>query len=531
MPFFIAGLIGALVVIQMARIRAKPSRQSAARFFANLPPPQKRAPILRISHLLLSRAFWLQLAVLLFALLAACTVEVRSPLSDADRIGVWLLVDTSASMSTVQNGETRMAAAQLSALATLQHVSQLQSEQPHCWRMSSFDVELRENVPATTNVELVASALRDLAARPVGTNLNAVRQGVSALAEQQLSCPITHAVVISDQPAPVWVAETKSPVMIWLDIGVPVDNIGFTHITAVRDPLSGLTREVQVEVTAYGRAPADAQLTITAPSGAIETRIAQWQRNLWTETFKPAQPGHYALRVVPGGAYKLDDEASIDIDDVQAIRVDWQHPDKQWLGALTQAGWVETRAQPQLRVLAWPAPLDDVPTLWVGTGYSAQGSRAEIQDFYEPSPLLAELNFDVVESLGLPSVPAPPGFTPVLRGTSGGIWLAQRDQPLAAYVPGLPTNGDDNLGRFSTTVFFNALRWLLQTRAPRAVVQPLADEGNTALTPVSYRSVNDIQPTPAVGAQQPWWPYLLAMLSLVFIGERALMLFGGDRWR
>ena len=128
--------------------------------------------------------------------------------------------------------------------------------------------------------------------------------------------------------------------------------------------------------------------------------------------------------------------------------------------------WQQDDYAPHLRVVPMGTAPSDLPTLYVDKAYDQVVPKQEIRDFYEASPILADLNLDVVESLGIPGAPLEDGFDPVLRSEDGRIWLAHREEPLAAYVPGLPTGGTDNRGGFSATVFFNAIKWLLGTRTP-----------------------------------------------------------------
>jgi hypothetical protein len=117
---------------------------------------------------------------------------------------------------------------------------------------------------------------------------------------------------------------------------------------------------------------------------------------------------------------------------------------------------------------------------------------------------------------------------------------------LAAYVPGLPELTDNNTGQFSITAFFNAVRWLLQTRpaAPLytlttpTTVEPVGnrlalheDEGNTVRPPRSLGSLDDLQPTVIGEVKRPIWPLLLTLVAALYLLERALASWGGPAWR
>ena len=183
----------------------------------------------------------------------------------------------------------------------------------------------------------------------------------------------------------------------------------------------------------------------------------------------------------------------------------------------------------------------DIPTIIIGSGYTRTGAKntepSVIRDFMEASPLLADVNLDAVETLKLGGIELPENFQPVLRGMDGKVWLAQAETPLRAFVPGLPTGTDDVIGRFSATVFFNAVRWLLQKRdlpalytltsplEPTPAANRLAlhkDEGNTQRVPRSSGKLENLKPITGKGAGIPLWPILVLAAVVLFLIERAL---------
>ena len=131
----------------------------------------------------------------------------------------------------------------------------------------------------------------------------------------------------------------------------------------------------------------------------------------------------------------------------------------------------------------------------------------------------------------------------MLSGPESVVWIAERATPVAAFVPGLPLDGDDNVARFSSTVFLNAARWILERR-PRPPLFTLTSpeqpepsgnrialhpgEGNTGRTP---RSVGTFDPRAPRGRQTErrlaLWPWLVGAAALVFLTERGLALLRG----
>jgi hypothetical protein len=99
------------------------------------------------------------------------------------------------------------------------------------------------------------------------------------------------------------------------------------------------------------------------------------------------------------------------------------------------------------------------------------------------------------------------------------------------------------VARFSSTVFLNAARWILERR-PRPPLFTLTSpeqpepsgnrialhpgEGNTGRTP---RSVGTFDPRAPRGRQTerrlPLWPWLVGAAALIFLTERGLALLRG----
>ncbi len=199
-----------------------------------------------------------------------------------------------------------------------------------------------------------------------------------------------------------------------------------------------------------------------------------------------------------------------------------------------------------MRVVSWPPPDERTPALVIGPGYDQTANTAEIRWFEDGSPLLSDVNFDVLETLTLPELELPRGFAPVLTGIDGRVHVAIRNDPPAAYIPGLPVNTDTAPGRFSTTVFYNAVRHLLRERplpplytltspahpspqGNRLALHP--DEGDTAIPPVSSGRLFPIRPGLKATGKKLLWPLLVMVSVFIFSLERVLACYGGNRWR
>lgn len=538
-----------LVILYMTYPRYLRRKVSSARFFNDLPQPRKRRSRLRFGNIQTTLPFLLQLAML-GVLLAALLLSGKTVgKGDSSGMGVWFLVDTSASMSTLQKGEPRIDAAVEEVKQAVEQVQGAAQDKPVCFRLSFMDLE-RRDIVAEGDRTAILQSLRAIKPRVLGTDLGIVRRLLNLLKDQpDAQCNIGHLVVVTDIPAPGWINEADGTVVVWRDIGRPAPNTGFTGIRAVRNPLTGMVAEVRLEITAYGSAPDNASLKVTGPDGGdVNREEIKWQPGgIWQGGFTPSMPGQYQLELSPGGEYVYDDSAVLNIQQGRDILVDWQLPGS---GMVQQMGWTRTGAAPHLRVTDNRNAAGDVPTLIVGPGYAGYSESGEnrptlVRDFVETSPLLADVNLDAVESIALRkagSIPLSGDFQPVLRAMDGTLWLARAEEPLRAFVPGLPTGEDDVVGRFSATVFFNALRWLLQERELPplyTLTSPIApepnpaaghialhkDEGNTQRVTRSVGDLEDLTPVTGKGATMPLWPLLLVAAAALFLLERLLSVY------
>ncbi len=533
------GFLGLLVVIHMARPRFLRRELSSARFFFELPQPKQTKSHLRFGKPPITRSFIIQLSILLLLLLALFLSQLTFESSETRGLGVWFIVDTSASMTTLQEGKSRMAAAQREIDRVLDRVQEAATDLDVCYKLSTLDMEIRDLL-TTREAGSLRQGVNHLEPRALGTNLDLIRSLLALLEDQPgSSCLVTHLVVITDLPAPGWISDQEHIHVVWRDVGLKVDNIGFTTIQTSRNPLTGLVREVNVEVYAYGTPPANARVRVTGPGETgVMDEILSWQEdNTWRGSFRPMVPGRYRMGLSTGGAYRYDDTAVIDVGDEQKIRVDWQLGDRR---LLRQMGWVEDSTNPHLVVTSQLTQKKDVPILVVGKDYGRRSKgEKDIRDFIEKSPLLEDVNLDAAESLGLSGIELPRGFSPVLRGTDGKVWLALQDDPVCpcAYVPGLPTGTDDVPGRFSATVFFNAFRWLLKERSlpplytltgpqnPEPSGNRLVlhqDEGNTSREPHSSGSIDQMEPVKGRWSSVPIWPIPVMLAVILFLIERAM---------
>lgn len=543
------GLIVGLIILYLTRPYYQPLTLSAARFFEQISSTQESKRRLELRSLFLSRPFYLQITVLSLLLAGLLLVHDRQLTEhEGSHLGIWVVLDTSASMSTRQNGVTRMQRAHDEINALMAHLATLPEATAVCRRFSTFDL-----TTSTQPIDLLENQtqLDGLEHRPLGTDLNQIRNLLTQSDNPNNdNCVITHLFVVTDIPPPEWTDENSSDIeIIWRDIAQEVDNVGI--IKAVNRNTSGITggvSPIDIEVTAYNHAPVSLTVRIEDESGnEVQQESLSWQLpGIQSLTFTPPASGTYTVQLMTDDAYAYDNTLTIAIEVAQQLRVDWQLP----IDFLPLPGWVEDDQNPDIRIAQLGAPMDTVPTLLVGQNYGANARQTEIDFFVESSPLLADLNFDVAESLQIQGITLPSNspLRPVLYDTESGVWFAASSDKQVAYISGPPllTNPNANLSSFSTTAFFNALRYLLTERPTqplytlttpeqsipeetRVVLHP--GEGNTALPPQNKGEIGDIQPESSRVVEEPVWPFFVGLAMFVLMLERGLTTYGGSKWR
>jgi len=549
----LAALLGAAIVGLIALYLTQPVyrefRLAAARFFEEEPRSNQSRLQISLRSLLLSPPFYLQLAVLM-TLMAAMILTlldqgIRSP---SQQIAVWVVVDTSGSMSVPAESGNRFDIALHEVGDLMLRLDTFPPEVQRCVSLFTFDMSI-EQIADNIGPATVTSALSETGPRALGTDVNLIRQLLVRAASEDLNCTPTHVIIYSDLPAPDLIVESETFV-IWQVVGSPADNVGLTSIRLLQGLLPGVSQGLDVAIVGYGNQVVGATLIVTDQSGrdVLNPQPLEIANGEVKQISIPlSSSGRYTLRIEPGGAYLYDDQATVDYDAGEVLRVDWELSDRTLPEIL---GWRLDETAPQLRVAAYPSDTSpEVPTLLVGDDYGKSPEVHAIDFFVEKHPLIADLNLDVAESLQIRGLSRSElgALSPVLFDTAGLTWFAASDEPRIAFVPGLPTAvGDADIDAFSATAFFNALRFLLQIeRTPLACQQtsptdPIPDadhcalhpdESNTVITGSSLRSISDISPTSAAETQKPIGPWLMIVALVLVIIERSLGAFGGPAWR
>jgi hypothetical protein len=538
---------------------------SSAAFFVPPPRQQENSQVFSLRSLLLSLPFYVQLAVLIAALGAFYLWLIPPEVGETEpAVGAAIYVDTSASMSVLAapgTAESRLD----QALARVEYITTHLRMQPDeitvCVRLSRFDSVIASlgTAPDRLSFDAINASALALTSifeyRILETNLGALQREIRSVLDpgdlaESTDCAITHVVVITDAPAPDWLAEFEdSERIIWLNVGAPIDNAGIVNLTSDQAacPLvsGGAATTVRVEFANYG-ANAPQTVTVSGSNGFSAVRPLDFVRQL-IYPFTLTDSSTYTFTLTDGGGYAYDDTAVIDVRAGDSLRVDWQMTDPTWA---QRFGWTMDTISPDVRVQPYNAvPVgDSVPTLYVGDGYH-QPTAAAIAYFQETNPLLAGLDLDVAETLGIRGVDLTidTRLQPALIDVDGRTWFAlspTADGARAAYIPGLPVDTDMNAFRFSSTAFINALCWLLNARTDvrsftltddlhplpggtRLTLFP--EEGNTLVVGTSSDSTVQLQPLES-NVQFPIWLIAAAVAALIFVVERVFSAFLEDRW-
>jgi hypothetical protein len=131
-----------------------------------------------------------------------------------------------------------------------------------------------------------------------------------------------------------------------------------------------------------------------------------------------------------------------------------------------------------------------------------------------------------------------------LEAKDGAFWLAWRYDSPAAYVPALPQLGE-NAEAVATTLFFNAVRWLLgrgelpplfsltDVAAPEPSGTRVAlhtGESNTMAVAASTDPLPPFVPQPMPASDTSQWPLWLVLALSLFALERFFAAWRGEGW-
>lgn len=516
----------ALIVAYLRRPQARRRlRLGSARFLADFSPaPRSR---LAAAPLFVSRLFLIRMGFLAVIAAALMFTVNTAPPGVMSRLGLRIIVDTTASMgvSGTTEGTTRAQEAR-TLVDTLVRTKQAQAQAEHfplCTRIFAVDRETRA-VPA--------SGEDLLAPRRQGGD---PRMLTTAALGDDASCPPTYAIVVTDRRKPAIPAPGDGRSVLWWQVGRPLPNAAIEAVSVDADPLLTGPATVRFNVHRYGPAAARAA-AVTGPGGiALATRDCSPTSSALC--FEAKASGRYTIALPGSDAFPDDDRAVVDVPQIKALAVDWR---------LT-----ETPPPAALNVDTGPgailvAHVEDRPDIssrravlvsgkWRGAGAAKLG-------FFNPDdPLLANVNVDLIEQAAPSPLPVPEGFERA-AAIDGGDIVAHRAGPRAALIPPPLTAPDAAapLRNASLLLLANALRYVSDGSAPHAAVafvdadghelpdlrfeSDTAEDGDrtdlsAAITPRATAAVHDHH-VPG----EPLWPWIIVAALAILAIERALAL-------
>ncbi len=541
-----------LIILYMFRPYYQPFEISSAEFFETVKGPTISLRF-NILSLVTSIPFWLQLFILGCLLLAVLFSDRRLPQAPVESIGILIAMDTSASMSTRDGVQTRMDTARQEVDRIRAQVIELSETYPDvrfCESLIAFDsggIRVQDGMP-----------IESIEHRALGTATATLRVWLESVlsaetGQNSVLCQPTHVIVITDVTAPEWVTQSEIPV-IWRDVGEPADNVGIVSIEPRGSELFGWNGSIEISITAYGTPPSTTSIAILdANNSLVDSRELSWTiATTQSRTLDLPTAGDYTVMIVPDDAYMYDNRATIRVDNFQNIRYSWELSTPIPFD-LSSVGWELNADNPNLRIVPATSDIENgIPTIIVGNEYRQATDSHSITYFEEETGLLDQISLDAAQSLriGQSSFLAslnPELYTVILADDADNVLVAMNDSAPFVAIPGSPTiDADPELNSFSQTLFFNAVRWLLNssTIAPdlyintnNANLVPIGNinvlhdgEGAVHTENSGFGDFSDITPIQPQVAEDHIWALFLLLASVVLVIERGLTLFGGHPW-
>jgi len=516
----------ALLVWHLQRPDPPRLRLSFARFLP--PPPPETAPEPRLALRLpwRSAGFWLRMGAVLAALAAVLLPFLAAPpLPVGQSIGLRLVVDVTHSMGLPDGAGTRLDTARAEAGRLLARAEEAAEGGPFCAELVAVAAgPLGPPQPA-------AQALPALAALAAGGEPAALLAAALGAAAR---CPVTHVVVLTDQPQPAGeMGEAEGPAIIWRQVGAPVPNAGLRPVALRPAGLAGTAARLEFEVALSGSGLLP-QLSVQGPGGMVQLALspATDRDSLLRGEMTASGPGAYTATVTGGGSYAGDDRISFRLTDTASDAVDWQ---LDW-----PAPAALRLAAPGDGVLVAPLERADAaagrPALLVHDGWREGGRIAPLGAFVDDPLVTGLLNLDILEGEAPAPVAGtlPAGFVPVLADTSGRALIARRTTPPGLILPAPEPGRGENIAAMSQLLFWSGLSELVAGRA--AAVEQVwrtaagqeiaaADRESDSARPLLPATEPSFAPRAAAAGASPSWPWLALAALALLLGERILALY------
>lgn len=509
--------------LRRPRVRRR-LRLGSARFLAEFSPARRSR--LAAAPLFASRLFVIRMGFLAVIAAALMFTVNTAPPDIAARLGLRILVDTTASMGITGSTEGTTRAQEARKLVdALVKATQAQAQAEHfplCTRIFAVDRETRQVTADVTDL---------LSPRRQGGD---PRMLMAAALGDDPSCPPTHVVVVTDRRKPAIPAAADGRSVLWWQVGRPMPNAAIEAVSVDADPLITGPATVRFNVHRYGPASTRAA-AVTGPGGVVlATRGCAGGPSEFC--FEANASGRYTIALPGTDAFPDDDRAVVDVPQIKALAVDWRLRDEPAPAALA----VDTGPGAILVARAEDRPdISSRRAVLISGRWRPSAGAAKLGFFNPDDPLLENVNVDLIEQAAPSPLPAPEGFvraaavdgSDIVAHRAGGARAALIPPPLTAPDAAAP------LRNASLLLLANALRYVsADAGAPHAAVSFIDADGRE-LPDVRFESdtAEDGDRTDltaaiaprrarAGGGGEPLWPWIIVAALAILAVERAMAL-------
>lgn len=516
------------------------------------PPPTSQAPKNRFSlrNLVASWLFWLRFLCVALIAMALYPMTLAVPVPETGEHHFRLVFDVSASMG-VQNadGQPRITEASAWGARALEQMMQIKAEAGDSCIDVAFVAGGLTFASMPQGLARVAAAVPNAEGSPMATLISAL----TLPAPTACNTMPTHVVVVTDLPPQAINQNAFNGHLMWQQVGAARDNLAIWSTDVASATLRQTKPMIDIRVASFGTMPASATLEIEGPNGTSavamrrdETRAGGWRADV---AFEGA--GTYSARVLEGGALLVDDKVELELGPVDRVAVDWRLESiARPLALLQEEGGDTTIVVAHYQGAAMVLPEGPFVLVYDGWANAAGGLRQSIGPFMRDHPILAGVNFDVLERVAPISVDLGEGLglAHVIRPNIGsetwvGVRDTQREAARGAIVPLAFATQNEDISGLSRLMFYNALSWVAEghaggvaqlryvdengetvpnARAESNTARGLSDSASLSLLRHPIRVSGTGDPSGPVTRNSPATPWLVAAAMMLILLERLL---------
>lgn len=402
-----------------------------------------------------------------------------------------LLLDTSASMSTLEAGRTRLQLAQDAAREYVQAIPDGESAV-----LIRFATRAHAVTPVTGDFDSVLAAILDQRVSGAQTSLDEAMELALSMAR---NVPDARAVIFSDGVFPAWGSGEVALPIEYHPIGHEQRNSGIVALSTRLDLSGSGLPQVFVEIRNFGPEPVRGLVSMVQRESVIraaEAQVAAGDR--WNQSFEARGAGLIEVVWEPDGDDSLaaDNRAWVTVEPQREIRV-WRtgRPNFMLDAGLESIPFVRLRtvgtadldrelgvANPGPDVVVWerasPSVMPETPTGHLFIGAIPPGvweSPPALQTLprvvsWDPShPVNRFLNFNTFQIAEAWCLPETPNTTPLVEITGGALIVAFRTASSRGLVVGFDSLESTWHTDLSYSLFlYNALMFLAEGHAEAA---------------------------------------------------------------